>query len=311
MASHDSTAPHFVVGGVRHDGRCVNAKITDTADSQARRDLPLPLRSLRTGPVVVIDAGIELFAQGSLRVHRRPGGFVVFVDQRAAAFVDEGTQTVDAVVADDDARDVLEAVVLVAARAIVERLRGRFHVHAGLVVDDRGRGTLIGGVGGAGKTTTTLALAQAGLALAGDDVGFLSSPAADGCVTVQALPRPLHLGDATLAMFPALLAHVRPDVRTLAGKRVVDVGLALRDPVPVARLLFPTIGSVPTHATRLSASDVLPRLLFASASVAWPSLPGAAEHLATLRALAEVPSWAVVLGPDALAAPQLIVAAVG
>ncbi len=272
---------------------------------------PIALRSLRTAPVVVDDAGREIFAQGALRLLRRPGGYVVVLGDVAAAFVDEATHAVDAAIVDDDARDLLDAVVLVAARAIVERLRGRFHVHAGLVVDGSGHGTLVGGRGGAGKTTTTLALVDAGCVLLGDDVGFLAPPEADGTVRVRALPRPLHLGEATLEMFPALRAHVRPDVRTLAGKRVVDVGLGLQQPVPVTRLVFPTIAPTATRATRLSVSDVLPRLLFASPSVAWPALPHAAEHLRTLRALAEVPSWAVVLGPDALTDPRLVVAALG
>jgi hypothetical protein len=268
------------------------------------------LRSVRVGAVVVEDAGQELFAQGHLRIHRRPGGFVVFVAGRAAAFVDEFSHVVDAVVIDESARELLEDVVLVAALTLVERLRGRFHVHAGLVVDADGTGTLIGGVGGAGKTTTSLAFAHAGAVLVGDDVGFLSSPDQLGAVCMQSLRRPLHVGDATLSMFPHLLARVRPGARTAAGKRVVDVDPVPHEPVRLVRLLFPSISTRPTHATRLKPSEVLAQLLVTSASVAWPTVPGATAHLAALRALVDVDAWSVVLGPDAVADPGRIVAAI-
>jgi hypothetical protein len=208
-------------------------------------------------------------------------------------------------------RDDVEAVVAVVevvVEALLRRRAGQFHVHAGVVVD-AGRATLVLGPSGAGKTTTTLALARAGGALGGDDVGFVALRD-DGVVAVTPLPRPLHLGDATARLFGEVVPDIDDGVRTLQGKRVVPHDLADVVAVPVARLVFPRIAAVPTTTARsLLPAEALGKLMVASASVAWP-LPGTDAHLDVLGRLAALPAVEVTLGQDGLDDAGAIVRAV-
>jgi hypothetical protein len=281
-----------------------------------------PVRVSRAVRAVLSDDDGDLvFRQGTLRVLRQGRVLVVRCGDVARVVIDDD-DTLDSVLlaalVDDDpaALVMLDAVALVVARAILERRRGRFHVHGGLVVDD-GRGTLIAGPGGAGKTTTTLALMAAGARLAGDDVAFID--VLQDVVQVVALRRPLHVGAATAAMFAGLLPAPRPNETSLMGKRVVDVaveaaGADADSPssgVPVGRLVFPAIADVATTtARRLSAAEVLPRLLEASAMVGWRHVAGAQAHLDALGRLARVEAVAVVLGRDALTRPAAITDAI-
>jgi hypothetical protein len=255
---------------------------------------------------------VELYRQGALRAWRTQSGYVIHVTNTALARLNDDADVVDAVIAAPADARVYADLVGVLARALHGRLRGRFHIHAGLVVDERGVGTLVGGDGGAGKTTTTLALLQAGHALAGDDVAFLRQQGDD--VVAEALPRALHVGATTLAMFPQLFPHVRGATTTSAGKQVVDVApdeKTVGVDVPVGRLVFPCVTSTPTAARRLSPVDVFSRLLVASATATWPTLPGAQAHLDVLGRLLRVPAYAVDLGPDAIVEPGRIVRALG
>jgi hypothetical protein len=208
-------------------------------------------------------------------------------------------------------RDHIEAVVAVVdvvVEALLQRRSHRFHVHAGVVVDDA-VATLVLGPSGAGKTTTTLALARAGGALGGDDVGFVSRRD-DGVVVVTTLRRPLHLGEATARLFGEIVPDVDDGVRTLQGKRVVPHDLADVVAVPVARLVFPRIAAVSTTTSRsLPPAEALAKLMVASASVAWP-LPGTEAHLDVLGRLAALPAVEVTLGRDALDDAGAIVRAV-
>jgi hypothetical protein len=253
---------------------------------------------------------VELYRQGVLRVWRARSGYVVHVGGAALAELNERAEVVDAVIASpDDMRGYVDLVGIL-ARSLHGRLRGRFHIHAGVVVDARGHATLIAGDGGAGKTTTTLALLQTGAMLAGDDVGFLMSR--DDDIVVEALPRALHVGATTLAMFPNLAAQLRETTTTAGGKQIADVppgdetvGVAFS----VRRLVFPRIATTSTSARRLPPRAVLPRLLVASAMATWPSLPAAQDHLDVLGRLLGVPAYAVDLGPDAVGEPARIASA--
>lgn len=267
------------------------------------------MRSRRVGPLPTA-LGAEMFRQGALRALAVEGGYFVVLAGRAAAWVDASSWGVDAFVVDESPPSlyVLEHAVLLLVRALEQRVKGHFHIHAGLVVDRGGLGTLIAGEGGAGKTTTTLALLSAGARLAGDDVAFLErDPDRAAVVHARALPRPLHVGEVTLRMFPAVAARLRADALSLQGKRIVDVDADVTGRVAVSRIVFPSIGSVPTHARRLSPAEAMPRLLVAGAMVVWPHLPHAEEHLRALEKLALGSTWAVQLGPDAIEEPARIV----
>lgn len=252
-------------------------------------------------------SGTEMFRQGDLSVWAREGGWSIVLSQRAVADVDvHGNTNLCLVDADLDTVQVADSVVLVVALAIIERVQGWFHVHAGLVVDDAVGVTLVVGESGAGKTTTTLSLAARGR-LGCDDVVFVQ-PGADG-ICARAFVRPLHVGAATLAMFPALQERLE-NGRSQAGKLIVrvDEGEAESDvALRVSLLVFPAIDNrATTVAESLTSSEVLPRLLRASAMVAWPCLPHAAEHLDSLVKLSRLPARALHLGLDALVDPACI-----
>ncbi len=263
----------------------------------------------RRGPALA-PAGPAVFRQGALQIHSEPGGWVVVIVGRARADVDrDGSISLCLVDDGADTAHLADSVLLVVARALIERHDGWFHVHAGLVTDDTGSATLIVGESGAGKTTTTLALA-ARQHLLTDDVVFVQCRGQD--VVARGLLRPLHVGVATLEMFPELRASVLPGLSS-AGKAVVGVDDAggAGAVVVVGRLVFPSIHQAPlTTAEGMSPSLVLPLLLHGSAMVAWPGLPLGAEHLHCLGKLARLPGCALRIGGDALVEPRCIAAAV-
>lgn len=253
------------------------------------------------GPVAS-PGGTEMFHQGPLRVIATEDGWSVVIGDRVRADVTRAL-AVSIVIADDsaDTRYLADGVAVVVAQSIVERVGGWFHVHAGLLAD----GTLIVGESGAGKTTTTLALAAASR-LVTDDVVFAREDA--GVVNARCFRRPLHVGETTMAMFPELRARVLPGL-SLAGKAIVSAEeVSGPELIAVARIVFPEIdrAATTTTATAIDAAAALPRLLRGSAMVTWPGLPRAQEHMAMLGMLARLPAVRLVLGADAARHAQRI-----
>ena len=97
-----------------------------------------------------------------------------------------GEITVD--VAPESLRDghVFSHVFLLIAVVVALRWRALFHVHAGALVSPGGSGILVAGGAGAGKSTLTLALLEAGCDYLGDDAVFLRARVDPA---VLALPR--------------------------------------------------------------------------------------------------------------------------
>ncbi len=93
---------------------------------------------------------------------------------------------------------------------------GQHIVHSASLSIDRGggrRAVVISGVSGRGKTTTALALAQAGWALMADDASFVgwNDPPGQRELLLWGLPRGCKIHTNTLAMFPQLMKlHRRP-----------------------------------------------------------------------------------------------------
>ncbi|MCU1426505.1 MAG: hypothetical protein JWL83_505 [Actinomycetia bacterium] len=79
--------------------------------------------------------------------------------------------------------------------------RALYSLHAACVADN-GRGLLVAGASGAGKTTLAIALARAGLTFLTDDMVFLSIH--DDTIAVLALPDEIDVTDSTVDMFPEL-----------------------------------------------------------------------------------------------------------
>ena len=136
-------------------------------------------------------------------------------------------------------------------------------LHAGLVAD-RGRGVLIGGAAGAGKSTTTLACALAGFDVLGDDaVG--TEIASDRCVG-HACYSTVRFDEGTLRRLPRLAEHSLPPTAPAdRGKHlayVVDVlGHRPNPEASLEAIVMPTVaGAGATRLVEARGSTTLRRL---------------------------------------------------
>jgi hypothetical protein len=207
--------------------------------------------------------------------------------------------SVDVVLGDGPAPDAFHARTKILALVFALARRGVFHVHAGAVIS--GPTTIaIVGESGAGKTTTTLALATEGATLLSDDAVFVR----DG---LHALRIPLHVTERTLRAFPAIASRVGGRV---AGKWLVsgDAFARVNVAAPPDVLLFPRVTDADaTCVVRVSEADAFGKLLAASAWCALPGAPRRREHLDVLAQLvARAHRIELALGKDALSRPAIV-----
>jgi hypothetical protein len=137
--------------------------------------------------------------------------------------------------------------------------RGIQLVHAALV-SSRGRGVILPGRGGAGKSTSALACLLAGFEYLGDDYIGLE-PNADGAFTGHSLYDSTWLDPEHLRRFPSLVPHAIAGVISWERKRLVHLstlfreGLAPRAPIRVVAL--PRIAGGTTRARPASRAEAL------------------------------------------------------
>ncbi len=141
-----------------------------------------------------------VFFHGIVQAYRVGEGFLLW-DRASRIVVSAGGARIEALVAPAE-REVVRGsarAALEIALSLALREKGLFHLHAAAVVRPAGEGVLVVGGSGAGKTTATIALLEAGCAFLGDDA-LLVGEGPELC----AFPRPFHLGPATIAAFPRL-----------------------------------------------------------------------------------------------------------
>ncbi len=239
-----------------------------------------------------LDGGDVLVWDGASLVRVRAGGGEIEV-QVAPASLRE--------------RHVFTHVLMLLALVLAMRWRSVFHVHAAALVTGSGQGVLVAGGSGAGKSTLTLALLEAGCGYLGDDA--VLARLREGEPEILALPRVFHVAPRTAAAFPRigpLLGEILPsgEKRCLDPRRAWPGREAECAGSPEI-LLLPAVEDRPrSEAEPVGAAEGLGALIESSTHIVVDGLPGAAEHLEVLRAIADgARAYRVRLGRDLLDQP--------
>lgn len=145
------------------------------------------------------------------------------------------------------------------------KTKGFFFTHCSVAADN-GKGVILPGASGAGKTTTSLALVRGGFKLLGDDGNLLVHGAA-GKVEILSFPERINVTEKTLAFFPELRSHAgvtrNSYHRKPFGFYIEDIFPAsVTDRIRPRAILFPEITlSEKSHLVPLSKFESLRRFL--------------------------------------------------
>ena len=309
---HSELTRHYDLHGVRLEVRTSDARFGAAVDSRLRQfvlngnqaaihwhvgsDGRLPERpggtgrpvyDPRLGEVVYFDATDELFIEYEDRVR-------VLV-AAAAGVVTTGFR------ADDpEARALASHPLFTIPLLELCKRRGRYPLHAACVAH-HGRGVVLPGASGSGKSTMAIALLRAGYSFLSDDMVFL----AQGGTRVFAFPDELDVTDETARMFPELAGFVgRPTPPGLPKHKLrVEEAFATQidsECVAVA-LVVPRVTN--REASRLTPLGRDEALLELVPNVLLTEPESSQRHLDALGALARsVPCYRLETGRDLTAA---------
>jgi hypothetical protein len=185
--------------------------------------------------------------------------------------------------------------------------RGMEVIHACLISKD-GRGVLLAGRGGIGKSTSALTCIESGFGYLGDDYIALES-AADGSFRGHSLYSSTWLMADNVGRFPQLAPHVIYAPRPDREKSLVLLADVFPDRlgavVPIHALLIPRVCGVSSPRLRAASKA---EALFALAPKSLILLPSSgAKGLENLLRLAErVPCFWLEVGADTHAIPERV-----
>ena len=249
-----------------------------------------------------------VFRQPGVAIHYgapdRPGVVCVqWEAARAHATLEPGSTTAQVTLSRAAVRrlDECTRVFLNAVLILVLRRAGWHHLHGGIVLDPDGRGWLIAGDQGAGKSTTTALLATSGWRVGNDDMVFVGW-GTEARVAVAAARTPIALRERVTPRFRAhgVLAPHR--------KKIVywpeELGSRWIDRIEPDIIAFVSAGlDRTTRAAPLTAREATARLIRSSA---WVMLePALAQgHLDLLGRLArQARSFRIRLAEDLFNSP--------
>lgn len=196
-------------------------------------------------------------------------------------------------------------LALFVALSIALRTHGRFHLHAGAVAMPDDRSVLVLGASGAGKTTTTLALAAAGARPLGDDTLFLWR--ATTGPRLASFRRSFHVGQHTQELFPALRPFVGAPLAHGAVKCALDATRAFEGRMAdfaaaPSVILCPVVR--PAEATRVEPVHPMHATAAIIESSALITIPGVAKTAEQWRLMGDLVRdarvYSVSLGVGAL-----------
>ena len=261
------------------------------AHLQPRTEITMHV-DFRTPPT----AGDPVLQLPLVEVSRAPGGELLVTAPRVGARI--GGRDVELYYEPSASPRCVQAV-FDAIWPLVLPAFGLHHLRAGAVRDEEARGWLLVGHPGAGKSTSTLALASMGWHFAADESVYVSGRG-DGIVA-HGWAAPIRVTARTAHAFGLERRAPHTEIKADA---ILDVSLAARrvDCVAVDRLLFVELGPV-TSLQPMCAHETLDHLVAASPWLR--CLPGRTRHyLEQLESLATVPASTLVLGPDLLEEPE-------
>jgi len=182
---------------------------------------------------------------------------------------------------------------------------GRRMVHAG-AVGDGGRGVLLAGSGGTGKSTVAVTCLDAGMDYVADDYLLLSG--SPGMPRVHALYGTAKLDERSLQAFPMLVPAAMPPSRE-GEKWVLDLHALrpsrLAGELDIAAVVLPRLtGGERPSLERVSAATAL---LALAPSTIFQAPDGGAEALALIADVLRVtPAYELRVGEDLGAVPALL-----
>ena len=315
------TATSYSLAGLAIEVRCENSVVADLVDERlgtlrvdaeptddmSGAEIVIDIRGPGAdpgwpGPPTGTPRSVYDAPAGTIDYFDESGELYVFYERRVALRCRPADGRIDLAIVTEKPDDVVLAVHPLLTIGLLETIKRfrRFPLHAG-ALSRRGRGILLPGSSGAGKSTTTVALVRGGFDFLADDTVFLTAPGEVADIWVHGFPDQVDVTENTAAMFPEL-AHLvgrpLPLGRDKHGFRVEDV-FGVR-PVtrcrPVA-LMFPrVVAGRASHTEPLSPAVALRQLV--------PNVlltdPGASQaHLDMLgRLVRTVPSYVLCAGSD-------------
>jgi hypothetical protein len=281
--------------------------------AEARLALPAPVD-------LVIDVGPlpepepdsrSIFSQGRVVIRSGPPQNTVAMEWGPGlgrTVLSPGDTTVHVTITEEglsESNELLRSFLLNVCIFLVRRV-GLHHVHGATLLDPTGRGWLLTGESGAGKSTTTVLLARKGWGVGTDDIAFLADGVAPGTTDMIGWREHLALRD------DAVDAMGNAGGTALATRKKTGWFAEELDATWVSRIApqilgFTTVGVTGTTSIApMSATNALTRLL---ASSPWVMLEPdlADEHLGLMsRLVQQCRAVEITLGRDLFERPELL-----